>query len=224
MLRVFVAFLLSVGAAQLLLADQWNKKTTLQTKQAILIPGHTLPAGSYVVKLVDSLSNRHIVQFLNEREDYVYATVLAIPNYRLQPTGDTQFSWWETPAGNPPAIRAWFYPGDNFGQEFAYPKGLSAKIAQQTRVSVVTTPAETPKELRSAPVTRVEPSGIEQPIETPREVAAAPAPPEPAPAPAPTPEPAPAALPETGSYYLQVGIAGVALALLGAGLRKLVTR
>ena len=49
-------------------------------------------------------------------------TILAIPNYRLQPTGKTVFTFWETPPGQPKALRAWFYPGDNFGQEFAYPK------------------------------------------------------------------------------------------------------
>ena len=39
------------------------------------------------MKLADSQSNRHIVQIFNEREDQLQTTVLAIPNYRLQPTG-----------------------------------------------------------------------------------------------------------------------------------------
>jgi hypothetical protein len=82
-----------------------------------------------MTKPVDSLADRHIVRITNQREDEVITTFLAIPNYRLKPTGDSAFQFWEAPFGNPKALRAWFYPGDNFGQEFAYPSGLSAKIS-----------------------------------------------------------------------------------------------
>ena len=81
-------------------------------------------------KLLDSPSNRHIVQIFNEDESQLITTILAIPNYRLRPAGKTTFEFWETPAGEPTAMRAWFYPGDNFGQEFAYPKSLSVLIAK----------------------------------------------------------------------------------------------
>ncbi|MEZ5356564.1 MAG: hypothetical protein R2762_28345 [Bryobacteraceae bacterium] len=221
------ALVLSLPAA----ADSWNKKTILTVKQAVLIPGKTLQPGKYVVKLVDSLSDRHIVQITNEAEDEVITTVLAIPNYRLQPTGRSQFEWWETPVGNPPALRAWFYPGDNFGQEFAYPKGLSAKIAERTHVSVPTVSTEKPEELSKAPLTVVEPSGVEKPpaVETyappvrkPVQVAEA-RPPEPAPlasSPAPTAQveaaPMPPAMPDTASPYPLIALAG--LAALAAGL------
>src|SRR6187200_838565 len=127
---VFATVLLAGSVA---FADQWNKKTILTVNETILVPGATLEPGKYVVKLVDSLSNRHIVQITCEREDHVFTTILAIPNYQLTPTDKSAFQWWETPRGNPPAIRAWFYPGDNFGQEFAYPKGLSAKITQSVQ-------------------------------------------------------------------------------------------
>jgi hypothetical protein len=102
--------LLSANAA----ADAWDKKTVLTIDQTILLPGATLQPGKYVLKLVESQTNRYMVRVLNEREDQVITTVLAIPNWRLKPTGDTQFMFWETPAGNPPALRALFYPGDNW--------------------------------------------------------------------------------------------------------------
>jgi hypothetical protein len=88
------------------------------------------------MKLVDSQSNRHIVQIMNEEENKVEATILAIPNYRLQPTGNTELRYWETPAGTPPALRAWFYPGDSFGQEFAYPKDVAERIAAANHTKV----------------------------------------------------------------------------------------
>ncbi len=118
-------------------ADQWNKKTILTINQPLQIPGTVLQPGKYVVKLADSASNRHIVQVFNEGESKLLATILAIPNSRLKPTGATEFSFWETPTGTPPALRSWFYPGDNFGQEFAYPKreaaALSAAVKEQVR-------------------------------------------------------------------------------------------
>ena len=118
-------------------ASPSNKKTNIEVKETILIPGKELPPGKYVMKLADSASSRHIVQIFNESEDKVIATILAIPNSRLQPTGDTALAYWETPSGVPPALRSWFYPGDSYGQEFAYPKTVAERISKansQTKV------------------------------------------------------------------------------------------
>lgn len=127
-----IALAFAIGAS----ADPWNKKTILDVKETILIPGKELPPGKYVMKLADSQSNRHIVQVFNEDESKVEATILAIPNARLQPTGDTALGYWETPAGVPPALRSWFYPGDNFGQEFAYPKKIADQLAAVNKTKV----------------------------------------------------------------------------------------
>ncbi len=97
--------------------------------EPIQVPNKVLPPGTYVMKLLDSPSDRHIVQIFNADENHLFTTILAIPNYRIQPTGKTVFTFWETPPGQPKALRAWFYPGDNFGQEFAYPK--SAAVADR---------------------------------------------------------------------------------------------
>lgn len=142
-------------------ADQWNKKTIITINEAIQVPGKVLQPGKYVMKLLDSPSNRHIVQVFNEREDQLQTTILAIPNYRLQPTGKTEFQWWETPAGQPKALRAWFYPGDNFGQEFAYPKNEAVRIAATTTANVPTTYAQTEAELATAKVGTVDRAGTE---------------------------------------------------------------
>jgi len=147
------------------MADQWNKKTYLTVNEPIQVPGQVLQPGRYVMKLMDSPANRHIVQVFNEREDHLYTTILAIPNYRLQPTGETEFQWWETPAGQPKAMRAWFYPGDNFGQEFAYPKTEAVAIAAATNASVPTTYATTETELTTARVGTIDRSGTEMELD-----------------------------------------------------------
>jgi hypothetical protein len=144
-MKVRTTLLTALAATGLLLssvpaamADTWNKKTHLKVNETIEVPGAVLEPGEYVVKLVDSQSNRHIVRFLNGREDQVISTVIAIPNYRMEPTGDTEFSWYETPQGEPPALRAWFYPGDNFGQEFVYPKRQGRELATRIDSQVPT--------------------------------------------------------------------------------------
>jgi len=147
------------------MADQWNKKTYLTVNEPIQVPGKVLQPGRYVMRLLDSPANRHIVQIYNDREDQLQTTVLAIPNYRMQPTGKTEFQWWETPAGQPKAMRAWFYPGDNFGQEFAYPKTEAVAIATATNSSVPTTSATTETELTTAHVGTVDKSGTEMELD-----------------------------------------------------------
>jgi hypothetical protein len=147
------------------MADQWNKKTIITVNEPVQVPGKVLQPGKYVMKLMESPSNRHIVQIFNEREDQLQTTVLAIPNYRLQPTGNTEFQWWETPAGQPKAMRAWFYPGDNFGQEFAYPKTEAVAIASSNTANVPTTYAETETELATARVGTVDRAGTEMELD-----------------------------------------------------------
>src|SRR3954452_20365882 len=154
--------LLTISSA---MADEWNKKTYLTVNEPVSVPGKVLQPGRYVMRLLDSPANRHVVQIFNEREDQLQTTVLAIPNYRLQPTGNTEFQWWETPAGQPKAMRAWFYPGDNFGQEFAYPKNEAVQIATANNSNVPTTYAQTESELTTARVGTVDKAGTEMELD-----------------------------------------------------------
>src|SRR6185369_6534102 len=160
--------LLSASLAPSLHADQWNKKTVLTIKETIQLPHTVLQPGTYVFKLADSPSDRHIVQIFTADETHIIATILAIPNYRLKPTGKSVFRFWETPAGQPKAMRAWFYPGDNFGQEFAYPKMKSIEIAKITRTAVPTVLVETEvvdvEVLKTAPLVIVTEKAEEKPL------------------------------------------------------------
>jgi hypothetical protein len=203
--------LLGVALAPSGRADEWNKKTTLTVSESFQVPNKVLPPGTYVIKLLDSPSDRHIVQIFNADETQLQTTILAIPNYRLQATGKTVFSFWETPPGQPKALRAWFYPGDNFGQEFAYPKSAAEQIAAVAHEAVPTTEAIQPAELPKADVTQTQPEPQEVAQATPPPAPAAPVAQEPAPTPAPeaAPVPAPQELPKTASPYPLIGLAGI---------------
>ncbi len=124
---------------------QSNKKTTVTFNEPVEIPGvnaQVLPPGVYVFRLLDSLSDRHIVQVFNKDESHIYATILAIPNYRLRATDKTVMTFSERAAGDPQAIRAWFYPGDNWGQEFVYPKRRALQLAKVTNLPILYIPDE----------------------------------------------------------------------------------
>lgn len=129
-------------------ADEWDRKTVVKFSQAVEIPGvhlkgwDVLPPGTYVFKILDSQSNRHIVQIFNEDETTVYATILAIPNYRLKTTDKSVILFGERPAGQPAALRGWFYPGRNWGEEFVYPKVRAAELAKLVDEPVLFTPTE----------------------------------------------------------------------------------
>jgi LPXTG-motif cell wall-anchored protein len=154
----------------------------------------------------------------------VITTILAIPNYRLQPTGKSAFMFWETPAGQPRALRAWFYPGDNFGQEFAYPRSMYLQLSANNRrmeqpqtqsqtvaVEEADRSAESAPQPEPAPAAPAPPEPVAQPqpVETPAP-APEPAPtPEAAQEPAPAPAPAPTELPHTASNYPLIALAGL---------------
>jgi hypothetical protein len=144
-------------------AQAWNKRTSVTFSGPVEIPGvgaQVLPAGTYVFRLLDSQSDRNIVQILNADESHVYATILAIPNYRLRATDKTVMTFAERAAGEPQAIRAWFYPGDNSGQEFVYPKKRAVELAKVTKVPVLYIPDEVAVNIVAPVKTATEPPVI----------------------------------------------------------------
>ena len=155
----FCLALIGVVTSPAARADDWNRKTVMTFSGPVEIPGvhlkgwAVLPAGTYVFKILDSQSDRHIVQIFNKDETQVLATILAIPNYRLKATDKTVVTFRERPAGEPEALRAWFYPGRNYGEEFVYPKAKAVELAKETNAVVLFTAAEVPVE-------------VEQPIKT----------------------------------------------------------
>jgi hypothetical protein len=206
-------------------ADDWNKKTVVTFSVPVEIPGvhlsgwGVLPAGTYVFKILDSLTNRHIVQIFSQDETKIYATILAIPNYRLKATDKTVITFSERPAGQPEALRAWFYPGSTSGEEFVYPKAKARELAKTANTPVLFTPVEMPLEVaepvklaetpiltgfRRAPVMAIRPTGEEvrlaevvvPPPATETQVAKAPAPGEPV-------------LPATASALPLIGLFGL---------------
>jgi hypothetical protein len=146
-------------------ADTRDKATKLTFNEPVEVPGMALGAGTYWFQLADTRANRNIVQIWNEEHTQLIATLLAVPDYKLHPAGNDFVKFDERPTGTPEAIQAWFYPGDNFGQEFVYPKARATQIAQQAQRPVLEMPDEKVTAavpvMQQAPVKAVQPTGEE---------------------------------------------------------------
>ena len=122
--------LLVLMAACGLRASSADKSFVLRSSEPVLVENTVLAPGSYEWKLLDSPSNRHIVEISDEKTHHVEAMIVAVPNYRDVVTSDNKLDFWETPSGFPRAVRSWFYPGDNYGQEFPYSEKTVLSLAR----------------------------------------------------------------------------------------------
>jgi LPXTG-motif cell wall-anchored protein len=134
-------------------ADEWNKQTKMTFSQSVEIPGKILPAGTYTFRLLDSPADRHIVQIFDADGTQLITTVLAINDYRLKPTGETVVKFTERAGDAPEALRAWFYPGDDFGQAFVYPKKRAMELAQSNKYSVPSSETTDENSMKTSAIT-----------------------------------------------------------------------
>jgi hypothetical protein len=174
---IVIAACIAVYAASVMpraAASESDKKTVVTFNTPVEIPGKALPAGAYVFKLLDSTADRNIVQIFDKDEKQLYATILALPNYRLEPAEKPIVQFEERPSDSPPAIAALFYPGDNYGLQFVYTQDRAAQLAKRTHQNVLSmrngmdqnikTPADSSKAesvqaLENTKVTAMSPSG-----------------------------------------------------------------
>jgi len=108
----FTAFVPNARAGML------DKRITVIFSQPVEIPGLVLPAGTYVFERADT--SQHVVRIFNANETHVFATLLTVPEYLLNPVDKTVITLEERATGAPEAVQAWFYPGDTSGEEFLY--------------------------------------------------------------------------------------------------------
>ena len=127
-LPVFAALAMSLSSAFVpsLQASVSDKKTIITISEPVTVQGTLLAAGQYVLRLQDSSAGRDVIYIFNGEETRLITTVLALPAYRLEPTGKSEFSFYNSPAGQPAALHTWFYPGDSSGFEFLQPLHAAA--------------------------------------------------------------------------------------------------
>jgi hypothetical protein len=212
-------------------ADEWNQRTTLTFSGPVEVPGQVLAAGTYVFKLADSQADRNIVQVYSKDEKHLYGTFLTVPDQRLRPASKTIITFEETPAGSPEAVRSWFYPGQNYGHDFVYPKPRAVALAKANKTPVASMPAELAESTTKPAPTLAEPHiqtmrqatlKAQQPDEREVEIAlvfgavSTPAPPQ--------STSAPATLPPTASSLPLIGLVGLMCVGIAGLLRFVLSR
>jgi len=207
-------------------ADQWDRLTIVTFSGPVQVANTQLAAGTYVFKLMDDEGDRHIVQIFNGDQTHLIATILAMPDFRMSPTSGTSVKFAESAngsqtEGNIPesgvALKEWFYPGDNYGQEFK-----AKPVAQVAEAQPELAPAPAP-EAAPAPAAAAapEPAPAAEPAPAP-----APEPQAAAPAPAPSTDQSttnqssdPSELPKTASDMPLMGLVGLISLGVAASLR-----
>ena len=88
LLRIGALIAVLVSLAPLsIVADEHDKKTIVNFNQSTEVPGMVLQPGTYVIRLLDSQSNRHIAEIMNERMDHLYALTFTAAAERAERTG-----------------------------------------------------------------------------------------------------------------------------------------
>jgi len=203
-----------LGFASLLLAQGTpvQRTTKLMISEPTEISGTVLQPGNYMIRVRDFKAGKIQVQVTDETDKTVFATVTAMRMRRNLDTNQQQAEQTEftyTTVNGHPALHTWFYPGDEWGEEFT--TGKATWVAESRMETAAPAPMAT--ETKTVEV-----------VHTP-----APAP-APAPAlvaentsPAPEPAPAPAELPRTGSNLPLFGLIGLG-ALAGAAALHIARR
>jgi len=114
-----------------------DRTTFVTFSGPVSVPGTTLPAGTYTFRLLNSDTNRNIVQIFDKDSMKLYTTLLAVPATRRELTGDPIITFKETPSDRPPAVHYWYYAGETAGNELVYPKNQAMAIASASGESVM---------------------------------------------------------------------------------------
>jgi len=225
---MFIASIFAHPANAQLMSTSNNpdRKTLVTFSDPVEIPGgKILQPGTYFFKLLNSDEGRWVVQIFDKDQKHIYATVMTVQDYRNRPTNKPVITFAERAAGEPPAVKEWFFPGEQFGREFVYGKKRAMEIAKATSQPVLATstetaiiPDETVTETQTAefaktPVTAYAATGEEVKPDT--FVQTEQAAPTPAPVATPTPAPTETPLPHTASSLPLIGLIGF-FAMIGA--------
>jgi hypothetical protein len=132
--------------------------------QPVELPGVTLPPGTYVFRFADATSSRKVMQVMaKDSTNKTHGLFMTISAQRPRPSDAAELRFLETPAGQPTAVKTWWYPGNTIGREFIYPKSQARRLAQATNQTVLTTQADnvTNDQMQTADLAYVSPSGQE---------------------------------------------------------------
>jgi hypothetical protein len=103
-----------------LLSASSDEEVTVFTFAApVQVPGRILPAGKYLFKL-DQHEELNVVKIESPDERKVFGIFVVKPDYHMKAPTQPGLVFEPASAGGPEVIKAWFYPGDKYGNAFIY--------------------------------------------------------------------------------------------------------
>lgn len=112
-----VPALLAATAVSPLFAGNFDHNRTVMTfPSAVQIAGEPLAAGTYVFETVPN--NTNVVVVKNEKEDHLVGVFLTNSITTPAPHENTVVQLSERGTNEPPALHAWFFPGETIGWQF----------------------------------------------------------------------------------------------------------
>jgi hypothetical protein len=124
-------------------AQTFDQRVFFTFSGPVELPGVTLPAGKYIFRLPDPMSTQNVVQVLSDDGTKSHGIFFTAGAYRLEPAPQPEIRFMETPAGTPPAVRAYWNQGETSGHEFIYPKEHARRVANTSKQPVLTTTSHT---------------------------------------------------------------------------------
>jgi hypothetical protein len=191
-----------------------DSRTEFTFNRPVELPGVTLPAGTYIFRFVDATTGRKVMQVqAKDASNKTYGMFLTISAQRPRASDNAELRFLETPAGQPAAVKTWWYPGNTIGREFIYPRSQAVRLAKATNSTVLAAKAEAVSgdQMKSADLAYVSPTGQETALTTTAPNADR--------TPAREGTMARARLPRTSTPLAGIGLLGVFSLLSGAWLR-----
>ena len=149
------------------LAQPLDSRTEFTFNNPVEMPGVTLPPDTYIFRFIDATTGKKVMQVqAKDASSKNYGMFMTISAQRPRASDDAELRFLETPAGQPAAVKTWWYPGNTIGREFIYPKSQARRLAQATNSPVLTTQADnvSTDKMQSSDLAYVSPSGQETPL------------------------------------------------------------
>jgi hypothetical protein len=116
---------------------EWNKKSTLSVERQVEFPGVVLEPGIYIIRLREGGDRRSFVEILSQNETQVLGSVVAVPDHRVRPDDNSEFTYHGVKRKGPRPVQSWYFSGDLVGLEFVYPKRRALEIAKDSEGHVM---------------------------------------------------------------------------------------
>ncbi len=100
-------------------ADDFNKETIVKIGAPLRVQNTVLIPGRYIFQIFDTQSGtQDMVQIFDADTDRLVTTVMGMPAYRVEPVDNQNMAFYHEPAGQVPALKIWYFAGENTGVEF----------------------------------------------------------------------------------------------------------